>query len=79
MLWVATWTHFGPFIAFHFGFTGQECIFKQMCQACPGCDLENLTHSKFSVLDYNFPVEAPIVVMHSNAYAAGKYASFEGS
>jgi hypothetical protein len=28
---------------------------------------------------YNFPIEAPFLVMHFDAYAAGKHAGFEGS
>ena len=50
-----------------------------MWQACPGCALANPIHSKSSNLVYNFPVEAPFVVMRFDAYAAGKHASFEGS
>ncbi len=50
-----------------------------MCQACPGCALANPTRSKSSELIYNFPIEAPFLVMHFDAYAAGHHASFEGS
>jgi len=50
-----------------------------MCQACPGCALANPTLRKSSELVYNFPVEAPFLVMHFDAYAAGKHAGFEGS
>ena len=50
-----------------------------MCQACPGCALANPTHSKSSELVYNFPFEAPFVVMHFDGYASGKHAGFEGS
>ena len=52
---------------------------KRMCQACPGCALANPTISKSSELVYNFPVKAPFLVMHFDAYAAGKHAGFEGS
>ena len=52
---------------------------KQMCQACPGCALENPTLSKSSELIHNFLVKAPFLVMHFEAYAAGKHAGFEGS
>ncbi len=52
---------------------------KRMCQACPGCALANLTCSKSSELIYNFPIEAPSLVMHFNAYPAGTHAGFEGS
>ncbi len=50
-----------------------------MCQACPGCALANQTRSKSLELIYNFPIEAPFLVMHFNAYAAGHHTSFEGS
>ena len=50
-----------------------------MCQACPGCALANPTLSKSSELVYNFLVKAPFLVMHFDAYAAGKHAGFEGS
>ncbi len=50
-----------------------------MCQACPGFALANPTISKSSELVYNFPVKAPFLVMHFDAYAAGKHAGFEGS
>ena len=41
---------------------------KQMWQACPGCALANPTLSKSSELVYNFPVKAPFVVMHFDAF-----------
>ena len=50
-----------------------------MCQVCPGCALANPTHNKSSELVYNFPIEAPFVVMHFDAYATGKHTGFEGS
>ncbi len=52
---------------------------KQRCQACPGCALANPTISKSSELVYNFPVKEPFLVMHFDAYAAGKHKGFEGS
>jgi hypothetical protein len=52
---------------------------KRMCQACPGCAPSNLTHGKSSELVYNFPIEAPFLVIHFNAYAACKHSGFEGS
>lgn len=72
--------HIGPFIVFDFGFTGQVYAFvKRMCQACPGCALANPSRSKSSELIYNFPIEAPFLVMHFDAYSAGHHAGFEGS
>jgi hypothetical protein len=50
-----------------------------MCQVCPGCALFNPNHGKLSELVYNFPIEAPFLVMHFDVYAAGKHAGFEGS
>jgi hypothetical protein len=58
---------------------GMYAVVKWMCQACPGCALLNQTQSKSLELFYNFPFEAPFVVMHFDAYAAGHHASFEGS
>ena len=52
---------------------------EQMCTACPGCALANRTKSKSSELIYNFPIEAPFLVMFFDAYSAGKYSGFEGS
>ena len=62
-----------------FYWPGMYAYVKRMCQACPGCALANPTLSKSSELVYNFPVEAPFVVMRFDAYAAGKHAGFEGS
>ncbi len=52
---------------------------KRMCLAFPGCALSNPSHGKSSELVYNFPIEAPFLVIHFNAYVAGKHADFEGS
>lgn len=53
---------------------------EQMCAACPGCALANRTNkSKSSELIYNFPIEAPFMVMFCDAYSAGSYSGFEGS
>jgi hypothetical protein len=52
---------------------------KRMCATCPGCALSNPTRSKSSELVYNFPVEAPFLVMHFDAYVASKHVGFEGS
>jgi hypothetical protein len=50
-----------------------------MCLACPGCALSNPNHSKSSELVYNFPIEAPFLVIQFDAYVAGRHAGFEGS
>ncbi len=52
---------------------------KCMCQACPSCALVNPTCGKSSELVYNFPIEAPFLVMFFDAYSAGKHSVFEGS
>jgi hypothetical protein len=52
---------------------------KHMCNACPGCALSNPTHGKSSELVYGFPIKAPFIVMHFDAYSAGKHLGFEGS
>ncbi len=51
---------------------GMYAYVKRMCLACLGCALSNSTRSKSSELVYNFPIEAPFLVMHFDAYAAGK-------
>jgi hypothetical protein len=52
---------------------------KRMCVACPGCALANPIRGKSSELVYNFPVEAPFLVMHFDVCVAGKHVGFEGS
>ena len=51
---------------------------KRMRNACPGCALANPAKSKSSKLVYNFPIEAPFLVLFVNAYSAGKQSSFDG-
>ncbi len=51
----------------------------KMCTACPGCALTNPTHAKLRELMYNFPIEAPFLVLHIDGYQAGKESGFEGS
>jgi hypothetical protein len=59
---------------------GMYAYVKCMCHAwCPGCALSNPTRGKSSELVYNFPIEAPFLVIHFDAYAAGKHSGFEGS
>ena len=58
---------------------GMYSYIKRMCDACPGCALSNPTKSKSSELVYNFPIEAPFLVLFVDAYSAGKHASFDGS
>ena len=52
---------------------------KKMCAACWGCALSNPTKAKSSELVYNFPIEAPFLVLHVDAYMAGAHSGFEGS
>jgi hypothetical protein len=56
---------------------GMYSYIKQMCNACPGCTLSNPTKSKFSELMYNFPIEAPFLVLFIDAYSAGMHSSFD--
>ncbi len=58
---------------------GMYTYIKCMCHACPGCVLSNPTRGKSSELVYNFPIKAPFLVIHFDAYAAGKHSGFEGS
>jgi hypothetical protein len=60
----------------HFYWPAMYAYVKQMCAACPGCALSNPTRGKSSKLVYNFPVKAPFLVMHFDAYVAGKYVGF---
>ncbi len=62
-----------------FYWPGMYGYIKSTCLACPGCALSNPTRGKSSELVYNFPIEAPFLVIHFNAYVAGKHAGFEGS
>ncbi len=62
-----------------FYWPGMYSYVKQMCQACPGCALANLACRKSSELVYNFPIEAPFLVMFFDAYSAGTYAGYKGS
>jgi hypothetical protein len=50
-----------------------------MCHTCPGCVLPNPTRGKSSELIYNFPMEAPFLVIDFDAYADDKHSGFEGS
>jgi hypothetical protein len=52
---------------------------KRMCLACPGCVLANPTKGRSCELVYNFPIEAPFLILHVNAYSAGAHSGFEGS
>ncbi len=52
---------------------------KRMCSACPGCTLANPTKGRSCELVYNFPIEAPFLVLHVDAYSAGAHSGFKGS
>ena len=58
---------------------GMYSYIKKMCAACPGCTLSNPTKAKSSKLVYNFPIEAPFLVLRVDAYMAGAHSGFEGS
>jgi hypothetical protein len=76
--------HLNAYRTFHclqlwFYWPGMYAFVKRMCQACLGCALTNPTCSKSSELIHNFPIKAPFLVMHFDAYVAGNHAGFEGS
>jgi hypothetical protein len=52
---------------------------KRMCSVCPGCALSNPTKAKSSKLVYNFPIEAPFMILHVDAYMVGTHSGFKGS
>ena len=65
-------------VRLRFYFPHMYTYVKRMCNACPGCALSNPSKRVSSELVYNFPIQAPFMVMHFDAYAAGKHESFEG-
>jgi hypothetical protein len=76
--------HFSIYHSLHhlwlrFYWPGMYKFISRMCNACPGCTLSNPTRSQSSELLYNFPIKAPMKVIHINGYAAGKQQGFEGS
>ena len=76
--------HLNPYHTLHrlrlrFYWPGMYSYIKRMCQACPGCALANPTKSKSRELVYSFPIEAPFLVLHVDAYSAGTHTGFEGS
>jgi hypothetical protein len=66
-------------IQLHFYWPSTFAYVKRMCNACLGCALSNPNRGKSSELVYGFPIEAPFLVMHFNAYSAGKHSGFKGS
>ena len=62
-----------------FYWPGMYGYIKRMCSVCPGCALSNPSRARSSELVYNFPIEAPFLVIHFDAYVAGKHAGFERS
>ena len=51
----------------------------KLVRSCPGCALSNLCTSRSSELVYGFPVDAPMLVLHVDIYAAGTEFNFEGN
>jgi hypothetical protein len=45
----------------------------------PGCALANPTKGRSCKLVYNFPIKAPFLVLHVDAYSAGAHPGFKGS
>ncbi len=58
---------------------GMYTYVKKMYSTCPGCALLNPTKAKLSELVYNFPIKAPFLVLHVDAYKVGAHLGFEGS
>jgi hypothetical protein len=50
-----------------------------MCQSCPSCALTNPTCTKYSKLEYSFPIVAPFMVLHIDGYQPEKESGFKGS
>jgi len=76
--------HFNAYRTLHrlrlrFYWPGMYSYIVKMCNACPGCALANPTRQKSSELIYNFPIEAPFLVLHIDGYMVGKQQGFEGS
>jgi hypothetical protein len=57
---------------------GMYSFIKQMCNACPGCALSNVTCSTSSELVYHLPIDAPFRDLFVDGYSAGKHSGFEG-
>jgi hypothetical protein len=66
-------------LCLRFYWPGMWGYIRRMCLACPGCTLFNPNRGKSSELVYKFPIKAPFLVIHFNAYVAGRHAGFEGS
>jgi hypothetical protein len=66
-------------LCLYYTWPGMYTYIKRMCLTCPGCALSNPTKIKSSELVYNFPIEAPFMVLHVDAYMAGSHTGFEGS
>ncbi len=76
-------SHFNAYCTLHriclrYYWLGMNSYITRMCNACPGCALANPTKSKSSKLVYNFPIEAPLLILFLGAYSAGKHSSFNG-
>ncbi len=62
-----------------FYWPGMYSYIKRMCLACPGCILSNPTKRRSCELVYYFPIKAPFLVLHIDAYSAGAHSGFKGS
>jgi hypothetical protein len=76
--------HLNPYCTFHrvrlcFYWPGMYAYITKMCRACPGCALANPHESRSNEFIYNFPIKAPMMVLHVDAYQAGAVKGFEGS
>jgi hypothetical protein len=62
-----------------FYWPGMYSYIKWMCSASPGCALANPTKGCSCELVYNFPIKAPFLVLHVDAYSASSHSGFKGS
>ena len=68
--------HLDPYRTYHrirqrYYWPGIYTYVKQLCKACLGCSLSNLTKTRSSDLVYGFPIDAPMRVLFVDIYSAG--------
>eukprot|EP00970_Alexandrium_tamarense_P010232 scaffold2050_cov108-Alexandrium_tamarense.AAC.4 len=55
-----------------------QCL-SHIHSKCVGCNLSNANVRRSSELAYNFPMDAPMLVLHIDGYSLGKIESYEGT
>eukprot|EP01082_Thalassiosira_pseudonana_P008343 g7453.t1 g7453 contig24:661092-664348(-) len=66
-------------IRLRFHWPGMYGYVTNMCSKCVGCNLSNANVRRSSELVYNFPMDAPMLVLHVDGYSLGKIESYEGT